>query len=52
MTRSLRHLQICALLVEDTIFKGQHLIVAMGIDAFGNKLVLGWCKEPPRTRRW
>lgn len=41
MTRSLHHLQICALLVDGTIFKGQHLIVAIGIDAFGNKLVLG-----------
>ena len=41
MTRSLHDLQICGLLVDGTIFKGQHLIVAIGIDAFGNKLVLG-----------
>ncbi len=41
MTRSLQHLQICALLVDGTIFKGQHLIVAIGIDAFGHKRVLG-----------
>jgi len=41
MTRSLDHLQICAVLVDGTIFKGQHLVVAIGIDAFGKKLVLG-----------
>ncbi len=41
MSRSLQHLQICALLVDGTIFKGQHLVVAIGIDAFGKKLVLG-----------
>ncbi|MBV9294039.1 MAG: transposase [Acidobacteriaceae bacterium] len=41
MSRSLQHLQICALLVDGTIFKGQHLVVAIGIDAFGKKVVLG-----------
>ena len=51
MTRSLHDLQICGLLVDGTIFKGQHLIVAIGIDAFGNKLVLAWCKGPPRMRK-
>lgn len=41
MSRSLQQLQICALLVDGTIFKGQHLVVAIGIDALGKKLVLG-----------
>ena len=39
MSRSLKHLQICALLLDGTIFKGQHLVVAIGIDAFGKKVV-------------
>ena len=41
MSRSLRHLQLCALAVDGTIFKGQHLVVAIGIDSFGKKVVLG-----------
>jgi transposase-like protein len=41
MTRSLAHLQICALVIDGTIFKGQHLVVAIGIDNFGHKIVLG-----------
>lgn len=41
MSRSLQHLQICALLIDGTIFKGQHLVVAIGIDTFGKKVVLG-----------
>ncbi len=41
MSRSLEHLQICALLIDGTIFKGQHLVAAIGIDAFGKKVVLG-----------
>ena len=41
MSRSLQHLQICAVLIDGTIFKGQHLVAAIGIDAFGKKLVLG-----------
>jgi putative transposase len=41
MNRSLHHLQICAPLIDGTIFKGQHLVAAIGIDAFGKKLVLG-----------
>ena len=52
MSRCLQHLQICALLVDGTIFKGQHLVVAIGIDAFGKKVDWGWCKEPPRMRKW
>ncbi len=41
MTRSLRDVQLCTLLVDGTCFKGESLIVAMGIDRLGNKLVLG-----------
>ena len=41
MKRSLTHLQICVLLVDGTIFKGQNLIVAIGIDGLGAKTVLG-----------
>ena len=41
MSRSLQHLRISALLMDGTIFKGQHLVVAIGIDAFGKKVVLG-----------
>ncbi len=41
MSRSLQHLQICALLIDGTIFKGRHLVAALGIDALGKKVVLG-----------
>lgn len=41
MTRSLNDVQLCALLVDGTFFKGESLIVAIGIDRLGNKLVLG-----------
>jgi putative transposase len=41
MMRSLTHLQLCAIALDGTIFKGQHLVVAIGIDAFGRKVVLG-----------
>ena len=41
MSRSLQHVQLCALLIDGTIFKGQHLVAAIGIDALGKKLVLG-----------
>ncbi len=41
MSRSLEHLQLCAVLMDGTIFKGQHLVVAIGIDALGKKVVLG-----------
>ena len=41
MARSLGHLQIVAMVVDGTIFKGQHLVAAIGIDAFGKKMVLG-----------
>jgi hypothetical protein len=52
MSRSLEHLEICALLVEGTIFKGQHLVVAIGIDALGRRSCWNWCKEPPRMPEW
>ncbi len=41
MSRSLQHLRICAVLIDGTIFKGQHLVAAIGIDAFGKKALLG-----------
>lgn len=41
MTRSLTHLQLAAMAVDGTVFKGQHLVVAVGIDTFGKKVVLG-----------
>ncbi len=41
MSPSLQHLQLCAVLMDGTIFKGQHLVVAIGIDALGKKVVLG-----------
>ena len=41
MKRTLKDVPLAALLVDGTIFKGQHLIVAIGIDRLGNKLVLG-----------
>jgi putative transposase len=41
LTRPLSDLQISVMIVDGTIFKSQHLIVAIGIDRLGNKLVLG-----------
>ena len=41
MTRSLEQVQLCALLVDGTFFKGESLVVAIGVDRFGSKLVLG-----------
>jgi transposase-like protein len=41
MTRSLADLQLAAVALDGTIFKGQHLVVALGIDTFGKKVVLG-----------
>ena len=41
MNRSLTHLPLCAIVIDGTIFKGQHLVVAIGIDALGHKIVLG-----------
>jgi putative transposase len=41
MTRSLANMPVCAMLIDGTIFKGQHLIVAIGVDRMGHKVVLG-----------
>lgn len=41
MTRSLEDIPLIAILIDGTIFKGQSIIVAIGIDRLGNKLVLG-----------
>ncbi len=41
MTRSLKDIPLTAILIDGTIFKGQSMIVAIGIDCFGHKLVLG-----------
>ena len=41
MTRSLSGLQLCAIFVDGTIFKGEHLVVAIGLDRLGRKIVLG-----------
>ncbi len=43
MSRSLQHLQICAILIDGTIFKGQHLVAATGIDGFGKKPRVAGC---------
>lgn len=39
--RSLAGLSVVVMIVDGTIFKGQNLVVAIGIDASGHKLVLG-----------
>ncbi len=41
MKRTLKDIPLAAMLVDGTIFQGQHLIVAIGIDRLGNKIVLG-----------
>ena len=41
MNRSLAQLPLCAIVIDGTIFKGQHLVVAIGIDTLGHKIVLG-----------
>jgi putative transposase len=41
MTRSLKDIPLSAILIDGTIFKGQSMIVAIGIDCLGHKLVLG-----------
>lgn len=41
MTRSLKDVPLAVILIDGTIFKGQHLIVAIGVDRLGNKIVLG-----------
>lgn len=41
ITRSLAELSIDVMMIDGTIFKGANLIVAIGIDRFGHKIVLG-----------
>lgn len=41
MERSLEGISIAVMLIDGTIFKGQNLVVAIGIDPSGRKLVLG-----------
>lgn len=41
LSRSLQGLSLCAIFIDGTIFKGEHLIVAIGLDRFGRKIVLG-----------
>ena len=41
LERSLTGLSIAVMVIDGTIFKGQSLVVAIGIDASGRKLVLG-----------
>jgi putative transposase len=41
LERSLTGLSLAVMVIDGTIFKGQNLVVAIGIDASGRKLVLG-----------
>ena len=41
MKRSLTDIPLAVLIVDGTIFQGEHMIVAIGIDRFGHKIVLG-----------
>jgi putative transposase len=41
MERSLAGLSIVVMVIDGTVFKGQSLVVAVGVDASGRKLVLG-----------
>ena len=41
LTRFLSGLNLCAIFVDGTIFKGEHLVVAIGLDRLGRKIVLG-----------
>ncbi len=41
MSRSLAGIPLVAIVVDGTIFKGAHLVAAIGIDALGHKIVLG-----------
>jgi len=40
-TRSLADLSIDVMMIDGTIFKGYNLVVAIGIDRFGHKVILG-----------
>jgi len=41
MKRSLADIPLSVVIVDGTIFQGEHMIVAIGIDRFGHKIVLG-----------
>jgi putative transposase len=41
LNRSLEGLALCALIIDGTIFKSEHLVVAIGVDRLGRKIVLG-----------
>ena len=41
LTRSLAQVPLSVILIDGTIFKSEHMIVAIGIDRLGNKIVLG-----------
>jgi transposase-like protein len=41
MKRSLGGISLTVMLIDGTVFKGQNLVVAVGIDRLGNKMVLG-----------
>jgi len=41
LNRTLAGLSLCAIFIDGTIFKGEHLVVAIGLDRFGHKIVLG-----------
>ena len=41
MKRSLADIPLAVIIVDGTIFQGEHMIVAIGIDSFGHKIVLG-----------
>ncbi len=45
MTRSLAHLQICAMIIDGTIFKGQHRTL------LARRWCRGWCRVPRKTPR-
>lgn len=41
MKRNLKHIPLAVMMIDGTIFKGQNLVAAIGIDRLGNKVLLG-----------
>ena len=41
MKRNLAEVKLAVIIIDGTIFQGEHMVVAIGIDRFGHKLVLG-----------
>lgn len=41
MKRNLTDISLAVMLIDGTIFKGQNLVVAVGVDRLGNKILLG-----------